>query len=155
MDIHITIRPLIDYIQSTDNAVLSNESKADLCQWLAFATNAPDSTVLMKWYFPFHTIFSYYISELDERIKLTTLARDRLAAQLRKSSQKERSGKITEGEAKMAYMISPEYSGYEELIIRIERLKDFLSGVKQGFDRELVESYGHNQRLEMRENQDR
>jgi hypothetical protein len=51
----------------------------------------------------------------------------------------------------MVYLSSPDFSNYEETIIRIERLHDFLSGVKQSFDRELVESYGHNQRLEMKQ----
>lgn len=147
------VKRLVESVQQADSAILSDAAKADLVGWINFMAYAPDSTTLMKWYFPFHGILGFYDSELQSRIDSAKIRRDRFAALARRALQAERSGKVTEGEAKSAAVLDANYVAVVEEIIQLEKLQRFLEAMRFGFDADLIEAYGNNQRLEMRQDQ--
>lgn len=150
-DVQRRVKALVDYINGVDPSVFDQTAKDDVNGWLLFMSQAPDSTFMMQWYWPFHSVFGYYIAAIGERIEQTKLRRDRISAHARKTLQNSRSGKVTEGEAKMQALLDPAFGDACSDLSALERLYDFMQAVKEGLDIKLVEAYGNNQRLEMRQ----
>ncbi len=126
-------------------------TKGDIKNWIQFMGQAPDSTVLMKYYWNFHGVFGFYIASLEEKIAIASLYKDSNMATDRKQLSSVKTSKVTEGEAKSHAYLNPKYQEAIKSLSTLTRLRDFLSYVKSGLDIKLVESYGNNQRLEMRQ----
>lgn len=143
------VKNLIEYIQ--DSTILEDSGKQDLIGWLNWASAAPDSTVVMQWFHNFHMVFGYYLSMLQELIDRKKIAVNKVMAMSRRGLEKRTAGKVTDAMAKTEAYLNPLYETVATELTSLERLYNFISFTKEGLDSDLVQSFGHNQRLEMRQ----
>ena len=145
------VKVLIDYIENTDTGILTDESKANIKLWLLWISEGKDSTTMMQWFPVIKAIFGHYIAALQERIDQKKFQVDKTAAQSRKALANSSASKITEAAAKAEATLYPGYEAVRNELAALERLHGFLSSVNAGIDSDLIMSFGHNQRLEMRQ----
>jgi hypothetical protein len=145
------VKVLIDYIEKTDTSILTAESKANITDWLLWFSEGKDSTTMMQWFPVIKAIFGHYIAALQERIDQKKFQVDRTAAQSRKALEKSSASKVTEAAAKAEALLYPGYEAARTELSALERLHGFLSSVNAGINPDLIMSFGHNQRLEMRQ----
>lgn len=144
------IKNLVKYIQDTETVILEVSAKQDIIMWLDWISATPDSTDLMRWYANFSTVYGFYLAYLQERVDLQNFAANKIASTARRVLETQTAGKVTEAQAKAAAYLDPAYETAIRELAALERLYNFLSFTKEGMDKDLIESYGHNQRLEMR-----
>lgn len=150
MDAGRRIKALVDYLKSLPDNVLSDEAKEDLQAWLDFICRGWDSTELMRWYPAFSSVTGHYLSALQERIDQQKLVKDKAAAIARKSLASTKT-KVTVDQAKAEVQADPVYIKACEDLIKTERLYNFISYVRESLNPDVVQAFGHNQRLEIRQ----
>jgi hypothetical protein len=144
------IAALKEYVQGCDDTVLNAAGREDICAWLDFISSGWDSTILMQWYPAFVGVMGHYLSALQEKIDQQKLLRDKTAAMSRRNLETQQT-KVTADQAKAAALLDPTHTQACESLIRIERLFNFLSYVKEGMDPSIITAFGHNQRQEKRQ----
>lgn len=149
------VKVLVDYTRDVDDTILSKESKDDLVGWIEFIGAAADSTILMQYFGVFHAVLGFYVAKIQERVDLANHAREKLLAKARKRLQSQTAGgKPTEAATKMEAFLDPAYDAQVEECARLDRLLGFLGSVSRGYDSEIIQNFGHNQRAEMNSDRD-
>jgi hypothetical protein len=145
------IKALVEYVQSVGNEILQEESKANIVVWLEWLNEGQDSSTMMRWFPVLRATFGYYLAALVEAIDRKRFLVDQVAARSRKALERNSASKVTEAAAKAHTMLYPGYDTVCSELAALERLHGFLHSVSSGVDPDVITAYGHNQRLEMRQ----
>lgn len=144
------MQAITNYINSLEDTLLDATAKADLTSWTHFLGSGTDSTQLFRWYGNFHAVLGYYIAAVQERVDLAKYVKDKIAATCRKALEKRTAGgKVTEAAAKAEAYLNPMYEQKVEDIAKLERLLGLLEALRRGYDADVVQGFGHNQRAEL------
>lgn len=152
MDAERRIKKLVELIRSTPDEIFQEEAREDLVYWLEFICAGWDSTYLMRWYPAFSSVIGFYLSGLQEQIDRKKLARDQAAAQARKHLEA-RQSRVTNDQAKAEAVNDLAYVNVLNELSKLERLYAFLSSIREGMNPDIITAFGHNQRQEMRSDQ--
>ena len=151
MEIKNRISTLRDYISQIDATILDKAGKEDVLGILNFVVQTPDSSVLMQWYWYVHSVLGFYVSGLDTQISRVEYVIDRETAKVRRRLSNESVSRVTENHVHAEASLEPAVQDQKRILHDLQRCLSFLSYVKVGLDADLIQSLGHNERLERKQ----
>jgi uncharacterized protein (DUF1778 family) len=142
---------LMNYIRSVEDSILQPDAKEDICAWIQWFGEGKDARTLMHWFPILCSVFGFYISALQERVDNQKFMVDTIAAQARKTLERQSASKVTEAQAKAHTQLYPGYEAACKVLAALERLLGFLSSVSSGINSDVITAYAHTERLQMRQ----